>query len=104
MNGELIVKERRRMGLNRPVREVTRTTKPHPSRGGSNGYDIHFRQDQIEKYQNQENTIASGRSCRRWIQRLEPYAKSGNKQHESIVGKHCWRTSISHVSLSCHLP
>ena len=78
-------RERRSYGLPRTL-QITRTALPHPSVGGSRGYSVPMREDQIWSSQHGFPTRASHRSIRRWHNRLHPYLATGNKAKNEIVG------------------
>ena len=52
---------RRNYQLTREV-EQDRQLLPHPSVGGSRGYPVWFREQEIQRYQNGEEIIASRKS------------------------------------------
>ena len=80
-----VAKERRTVGMNR-VTEVTRGSLPHPARGGTRGYPVWHRiQDLLRAAQNLP-TDASPASHSRWGNRLLPYRMTGNSNNQSIVG------------------
>lgn len=76
---------RRNVGAPRELGQ-TRARLPHPSRGGSRGYPVWFRQQQLALHAQGLPTTASGASINRWQTRLEPHRMTGNKQSEALVG------------------
>jgi len=62
---------------------VPRASTAHPSRGGSRGYDPHWRAAQLADDAAGLPTVASNRSLRRWRQRIQPHEMTGN--HEESV-------------------
>jgi hypothetical protein len=55
------------------------TEKPHPSKGGSTGYDVSFRENQIERFRNGQPIQVSVGSIYRWMNRINPLPATGNK-------------------------
>lgn len=78
-------KRRLQVGLSKEVK-VPRGESPHPSNGGSRGYDQEWRRAQIIQADQEPPTTASSRSISRWRTRLEPYHMSGNKAQPKIRG------------------
>lgn len=78
-------KARASLGLGREL-AVQRSSNPVPSRGGSRGYDIHYRQNQLALHAIGLPTEASLSSISRWNRRLEPYRMTGNRERSTIVG------------------
>ncbi|KAJ1403329.1 hypothetical protein B484DRAFT_457564 [Ochromonadaceae sp. CCMP2298] len=77
---------RRRIGLHRT--SAPRTVAPHPSRGGSTGYDVAFRLDQVQRYLNDDLITASESSVRRWMIRIVPLLSTGNKAQVQLSGEY----------------
>ena len=73
-----VAKKRKQMGLPK-LEKVPRGLTPHPSRGGSKGYDIHLRQAQVDLFNigAENGIIASSASIYRWKNRIEPYKTTG---------------------------
>lgn len=71
----------KRLGHSAP-RKVARIVSPAPSRGGSRGYDYHWRLTQIARY-NQ----ASKASICRWMQRAVAFESTGNKSNLKMAGE-----------------
>ena len=74
------------LGMARQL-EVTRKDLPHPRRGGCSGYPVWFRIVEVSRYQSGlPPLVASRMSIRRWIGRLRPFRRSGNKKRSKLVG------------------
>jgi hypothetical protein len=80
---KLEAKARSDLGLSR-VLQVDR--RVDPSVGGSRGYPVWNRIEQLARRDAGEETVASKRSLERWDIRLLPYAMTGNKQKTQVVG------------------
>lgn len=86
-------KRRRSLGLPR-VEGEARNVRPHPSRGGSQGYDVPHRMHILQLHDNGFRNIlgeprllvASESSIYRWNRRLIPSEKNGNKLRLKIHG------------------
>ena len=76
---------RRCLGLDREE-QVTRASLPHPSHGGSRGYPVWFRREQLQKRANGEETEVSEISVDRWERRLTPFKMTGNKPSQQVIG------------------
>ena len=81
----LLEQERRKHGLPRML-QITRTPHPHPRVGGSRGYSVPMRGNQLWSYQNGFPLTASRRLIMRWAQRLHPYLSTGNRARNKIMG------------------
>jgi len=85
-----VARWRRNNGLSR-VERVPRDTQflPHPSHGGSRGYDIPFRQMMLE-YHNAGRPVPLSlmRSVRRWARNLIPRRMTGNKSRSELSGNY----------------
>ena len=80
--------KRAKLGFSREVQQDRTKQAPHPSRGGSKGYDVWFRQEELQRVANGEApTTAHIRSVQRWQNRLIPYQQTGNKARATIVGR-----------------
>ena len=79
---------RRRSGISRED-QVFRDTRslPHPSRGGTRGYDIFFRRYLIDQFLNgmavPQHVV---RSIYRWLARLFPFQMTGNRPQRGLSG------------------
>ena len=78
---------RHRLGFFSRKLQQDRTTRPHPSLGGTRGYETNWRQEMLNAYNQGEAVTASRASIFRWRQRLLPYRSCGNKEAETIVGE-----------------
>ncbi|KAJ1440855.1 hypothetical protein B484DRAFT_466010 [Ochromonadaceae sp. CCMP2298] len=76
----------KRLGQCAP-RKVARTVSPHPSRGGSRGYEYHWRLTQIARYNQGLPVEASKASICRWIQRAQAFESTGNKSNVKMSGE-----------------
>jgi hypothetical protein len=73
------------LGFTRQL-EQPRQVAPHPSLGGSSGYPVWHREEQLETWNAGEETDVSKRSLFRWSGRLEPYRQTGNRERSQIIG------------------
>lgn len=79
--------KRREQGLSRELQQ-DRTKEPkHPSLGGSNGYPVWFRREELQREANGEETTAHSRSIDRWKTRIVPYQQTGNSERSVLVGR-----------------
>ena len=76
---------RRELGLSRQLK-LMRRVPPHPSWGGSTGYAVSFRQEQLQRWHNGDPTIASKSSLQRWNLWLLPYHQTGNGPQSQLIG------------------
>jgi hypothetical protein len=67
------------LGFSRQL-EQPRLVAPHPFLGGSSGYPVWHREEQLERCVAGEVTDVSERSLFRWSGRLEPYRQTGNRE------------------------
>ena len=65
---------------------IERMERPHPSIGGTHGYDVVFGHSEIATWEASLQIVAHERSIRRWRNHLHPYLMNGNDQSEKIVG------------------
>ena len=82
---DLEARARAQLGLSRQL-QVERRVPSHPGRGGSPGYPVFFRLQQLDKRNDGEDTDASRSSIWRWANRHLPYRITGNKQRSTVVG------------------
>ena len=68
---------RAELGLSRELAQLWRV-EPHPCRGGSSGYPIWSREEQLEKLNTREETLASQASLYPWSGRIVPHRRTGN--------------------------
>ena len=66
--------------------QPTRTEYPHPSVGGTEGYQQWYQRDQVQKFLTGQPIDVSLSSIYRWLQRIQPYRKTGNTPTAKIVG------------------
>ena len=60
---------RSHLGQSRILQEERGQINPHPGGGGSRGYDVWFRLEELERLARGEPTTACRKSHRRWEQR-----------------------------------
>jgi hypothetical protein len=77
----------RKLGLDR-ILQRDRSVLPHPRHGGSRGYPVCFRQEQLALAAAGLPTIVCARSIRRWQEQLVPYRQTGNTENENLRGFH----------------
>ena len=75
----------RRLGLDREE-QVSRASLPHPSLGGSRGYPVWFRREELQKRANGEITEVPEITLDRWEERLIPHKMTGNRPTQQVVG------------------
>ena len=78
---------RRNLGFERLL-EQPRSVPANPSKGGSTGYPVWYRQQEIDLYDAGQPTTASKNSILRWKERLEPFRQTGNKESTILRGQH----------------
>jgi hypothetical protein len=66
--------------------EQPQRVAPHPSLGGSSGYHVWHREEQLERWDAGEVTDVSERSLFHWSRRLKPYRQTGNREQSQIIG------------------
>ena len=74
--------------------KVQRRVNPDPSRGGARGYDVHFRDYQLEQHANGEEVKASLRSIQRWKKRIIPHEMTGNVRENAIPGRYILEVAL----------
>jgi hypothetical protein len=67
--------------------QLPREIRPHPNKGGSRGYDIHWRQSEINLFAAGQPTNVSKFSINRWRRRLNPFKSTGNNIVLKINGE-----------------
>jgi hypothetical protein len=77
---------RRNVGLARQLEEPRGAGDPHPSRGGTRGYPLWMRGQEIVKAANNQQTFASRSSIWRWQIRIEPFRMTGNSDRNTLTG------------------
>jgi hypothetical protein len=75
---------RAELGFSRQLEQPWQVA-PHPSLGGSSGYPIWHREEQLERWNAGEVTDISKRSLFRWSRRLKPYHQTGNRERSQII-------------------
>ncbi len=73
------------LGFSRQLKQPWQVA-PHPSLGGSSGYSVWHREEQLERWDAGEVTDVSKRSLFHWSSRLEPYRQTGNRERSQIIG------------------
>jgi hypothetical protein len=78
---------RAELGLSRELAQPRRV-EPHPHRGGSSGYPVWNREEQLVEWNTGEETEASHSqvSPYGWLGRLSPHPRTGNCARMQIVG------------------
>jgi hypothetical protein len=82
---DLEARARAELGFSRQLKQP-RQIAPHPSLGGSSGYAVWHRDEQLERWDAGEVTDVSERSLFRWSRRLEPFRQTGNRERSQIIG------------------
>jgi hypothetical protein len=82
---DLEARPRAELGFSRQL-EQPRRVAPHPSLGGSSGYPVWHREEQLERWDAGEVTDVSERSLFRCCRRLKPYRQTGNRERSQIIG------------------
>jgi hypothetical protein len=75
---------RAELGLSRKLAQP-RHVKPYPRRGGSSGYPVWSREEQLEKWNAGEETVASQASLYRWSGRIVPHHRTGNSARNAAA-------------------
>ena len=75
---DLRAQARAELGLSRELAQ-SRRVAPHPRGGGSSGYPVWSRDEQLEEWNVGEETVASEASLYRWSDRLFPHRCTGNR-------------------------
>ena len=73
------------LGLSRKLAQP-RHVEPHPRQGGSCGYPVWSREEQLEIWNAGEETVASQASLYCWSGRIVPHCRTGNSARTQIVG------------------
>ena len=68
---------RAELGLSRDLAQP-RHVEPHPRRGGLPGYPVWSQEEQLEKWNVGEETVASQASLYSWSGRIVPHCCTGN--------------------------
>ena len=72
------------LGLLRELAQPRRV-EPHPRQGGSSGYPVWSREEQLEKWNAGEETVASQASLYCWSSRIVPHCCTGNSAHTAAA-------------------
>jgi len=73
------------LGFSRRLEEPRRIS-PYPGFGGSGGYPVWYRKQQLQRFNAGEAIGVSRRSIYRWADRLGPFRQTGNRERATIVG------------------
>lgn len=76
---------RSKQGLSRELQQNRTDLPADPSKGGSRGYPVWARQDDLQRLQTGLPTRASASSLRRWTNRITPYQQTGNKARQNLT-------------------
>ncbi len=82
---DLEAKARVELGFSQQLEQLQRVSPP-PSFGGSGGYPVWYREQQLERFHAGEAIDVSCSSILRWDLRPEPFRQTGNGPRASIVG------------------
>ena len=82
---DLRAQARAELGLSGELAQ-SRRVAPHPRGGGSSSYPIWSREEQLEKWNVGEETVASEASLYHWSDRLISHRCTGNRARTQIVG------------------
>jgi hypothetical protein len=67
--------------------QIPRIVRPHPSKGGSLGYNVHWRESELNLFTAGLPTTACRSSIYNWKNRLNPYKSTGNNIQLKINGE-----------------
>jgi hypothetical protein len=62
-----------------------RRVEPHPRQGGLSGYPVWSQEEQLEKWNAGEETVASQASLYCWLGRIVPHHCTGNSAHTAAA-------------------
>ena len=82
---DLEAQARAELGFSRRL-EQPRRISPYPGFGGTGGYPVWYREQQLQRFNAGEAIDVSRRSIYRWADRLEPIRQTGNRERATIVG------------------
>jgi len=85
-NQRIQKRNRDELGQDRAL-QLPREIRPHPSKGGSRGYDVHWRQSELNLFAAGQPTTASQASLYRWMGRINPFKSTGNNIQLRINGE-----------------
>ena len=66
--------------------ETERDRTPMPWLGGTRGYDVHWREDQVRNASVGLPVRACRMSIWNWNQRMDPFRMTGNKENDTLTG------------------
>jgi hypothetical protein len=69
-----------------PRLKQPRRISPYPGFGGSGGYPVWYREQQLQRFNAGEAIDVSRRSIYQWADCLEPLRQTGNRERTTIVG------------------
>jgi hypothetical protein len=73
------------LGVSRRL-EQPRRISPYPGLSGGGGYDVWYREQQLQRFNAREAIDVSLASIYRWEDHLEPFRQTGNRERTTIVG------------------
>ena len=82
-----LARQRRNIGLAREL-ETERDRNPQPWLGGTRGYDVHWREEQVAAAAVGLPTRACASSIYNWNNRMDPYRVAGNSENTTLIGIH----------------
>ena len=82
---DLEAQARAELGFSRRL-EQPRRISPYPGFGGSGGYPVWYREQQLQRFNAGEAIDVSRRSIYRWADHLGPFRQTGNRERTTIVG------------------
>ena len=82
---DLEAQARAELGFSRRL-EQPRRISPYPGFGGSGGYPVWYREQQLQRFNAGEAIDISRRSIYRWADCLGPFRQTGNRERTTIVG------------------
>ena len=84
---DLIARAQSEAGLPRELQQPRQLHAPHPSHGGTQGYDVWYRLDQIQKWSTGQPIDVSVASIYNWMKRLVPFRKTGGRERTHLIGR-----------------
>lgn len=78
--------ERRHAGLPRQLQVERGSEFPHPSKGGSRGYPVWFRLEQLMKYHAGRPIDVDRKTIKAWLQNVNPKRMTGGRAKEALTG------------------
>ena len=83
---DLEAQARAELGFSQWLEQPPRRILPYPGFGGSGGYPVWYREQQLQRFNAREAIDISCRSIYRWADRLGPFRHTGNRERTTIVG------------------